>query len=182
MICFRPALPADADAVVSVVLERLRWLQDLGLDQWSTRDQEAVVRANIRSGTTWVLDDAEQGIVGTMTMSTVPPEGLWSASERRTPALYIAKLASSRGGSGIGRQLMACAGATARRLELEALRWDAWTTNLGLHRYYLAQPGVRPVRIVPGYASGALFELPVTAMTEDAYPVRADLVALGQAG
>lgn len=171
---FRPAGLADTDAIVSVVLDRLRWLQDQGLDQWSTRDQEAVVRANVHSGTTWVLEEAER-LVGTMTMSTTPPDGLWHADELRTPALYLAKLASAEGGAGVGRQLLACAGAIARRLDIEDLRWDAWTTNAGLHRYYLALPGVRLVRIVPGYASGALFELPVAAMTDAAYPLQASL-------
>lgn len=177
---FRPARPADADAIVQVVLGRLQWLQGRGLDQWSTRDQEAVVRANVRSGTTWVLED--EHIIGTMTMSTVPPEGLWTTTELQTPALYIAKLASSHGGAEVGKQLVACAGAAARRLEVEVLRWDAWTTNGDLHRYYLTLPDVRLVRIVPDFASGALFELPVAAMTADKYPVEANLATLDRAG
>jgi hypothetical protein len=179
---FRPARSADADVIVDVVLGRLQWLQGRGLDQWSTRDQEAVVRANVRSGTTWVLEDPDQHIIGTMTMSAVPPEGLWTTTELQTPALYIAKLASSRGGAGVGKQLVACAGYAARKLELEVLRWDAWTTNGDLHRYYLALPDVRLVRVVADFASGALFELPVAAMTADKYPVEADLATLDRAG
>lgn len=166
---FRRATADDAESVIGVVLDRLQWLRGQGLDQWSTRDQESVVRGNIRDGVAWLLEDGGK-VVGTMAMSPSPPAGLWTDAELATPALYVAKLATALPGRGIGQLLLACAGATARAQQLPLLRWDAWSTNAELHAYYRALPSVRMLRIVPDQASGALFELATDAMGDYAVP------------
>lgn len=177
---FRRATATDADETVRVVLDRLAWLRDQGLDQWSTRDQEVVVRANIRDGVAWLLADADR-IVGTMAMSASPPGGLWTDDELATPALYVAKLATALPGRGIGQLLLACAGATARAQQRPVIRWDAWSTNEALHAYYLALPSVRMLRIVPDQASGALFELDADAMSGYAVPTDVTLTFTARA-
>lgn len=169
-MCFRRADEADAAETVAVVLDRLQWLQGRGLDQWSTRDQAAVVLGSIAERSTWVLED-DGRIVGTLAIYPEPPAGLWTDAELSRPAVYIAKLASVHGQSGVGRLLIDCAAAVARDRGIDLLRWDAWSTNPDLHRYYRSIPGVRMLRVVPGQLSGALFELEV----EDARDLPLDL-------
>lgn len=163
---FRRAVEADAAETVTVVLDRLRWLQSRGLDQWSTRDQAAVVRGSIAERSTWVLQGDDGQIVGTLAIYPEPPIGLWTDAELSTPAVYIAKLASVHGQPGVGRLLIDCAAAVARDRGIGLLRWDAWSTNPDLHRYYCSIPGVRMLRVVPGQLSGALFELQVSDARE----------------
>lgn len=138
---FRRAVEADAAETVTVVLDRLRWLQGRGLDQWSTRDQAAVVRGSIADGSTWVFQGDDGRIVGTLAIYPEPPAGLWNDAELATPAVYIAKLATVHGQSGVGRLLIDCAAAVARDRGIDVLRWDAWSTNPDLHRYYRSIPG-----------------------------------------
>ncbi|MGH3771582.1 MAG: GNAT family N-acetyltransferase [Pseudonocardiaceae bacterium] len=69
-------------------------------------------------------------------------------------------------GRDIGSILIDHAVHLARRNGRARLILDAWTTNEGLHRYYLAQ-GFRHVRTVPGHwtPSATLFEREVRITT-----------------
>jgi Acetyltransferase (GNAT) family len=79
--------------------------------------------------------------------------------------LYVTKLATSlhHTGQGLGDLLLDCAVAYGRGRGIPTLRWDAWTTNTDLHRYYTTRAGVRHLRTTGGHLSGALFELAHTA-------------------
>jgi GNAT superfamily N-acetyltransferase len=161
---FRRADDRDANQAMGLVGDRLRWLGGRGLGQWSTRDQAAVVRASIHERNTWLLCQGPHALA-TLAMSTTADPTLWTPTERQQPALYVTKLATSlhHTGQGLGDLLLDCAVAYGRGRGIPTLRWDAWTTNTDLHRYYTTRAGVRHLRTTGGHLSGALFELAHTA-------------------
>ncbi|MEQ7008501.1 GNAT family N-acetyltransferase [Actinopolymorpha sp. B17G11] len=174
----RRAKPADLDAVMKLLADRISWLHDRGSNQWSTRDFRPIMTNAIASGQTWLLWD-HQTPVATLSLTSVGDPDFWSTDERATPALYLSKLATAvnQRGRGLGAMLIDWANYYAAQRDVPTLRWDVWRTNDALQDYY-SRIGIQPVRIaeVPGRWSGALYEVsyqasrqPSEIITEAAY-------------
>lgn len=157
----RRATPADLPHVMTLLDQRTAWLRDRGTDQWSTREFAPVMRDAVDRGDTWLLWDGDTP-VATLTMTTMADPDFWTPDERRTPALYLSKLATTldRRGDGLGALLIDWAAGYAGARGVHWLRWDVWKTNTRLQDYYRSL-GARLLRIVdkPGRHSGALFAL-----------------------
>jgi hypothetical protein len=162
----RLAQAEDLGAVMALLEARIRWLRDLGSDQWSTGSTFRNRLTNhIERRETWLLED-EGEPVATMTVGTDGDADFWTPEELRERAIYVSKMASKidRKGTGLGALLIRWIQDHAARTGLDLVRWDAWRTNSRLQDYYRSI-GARHIRTVDvaGRWSGALFELPAIA-------------------
>ena len=89
-------------------------------------------------------------------------------------AVFVHRLITARkyAGRGLGAELIDWAGLRGQRLY--GARWiriDVWSTNQGLHDYYMKR-GFQPCGFCadPAYPSGALFQKPVSAIERPGIP------------
>ena len=88
--------------------------------------------------------------------------------------MFVHRLITSRKYArlGLGAELIDWAGLRGgREYGAKWIRIDVWSTNTGLHDYYISK-GFRPCGTCadPDYPSGALFEKPVAGIRVPAYP------------
>jgi ribosomal protein S18 acetylase RimI-like enzyme len=169
----RPAATDDIPAIHDLIGSAAAWLQEYkNTDQWATpwpnkRDRDARVAQGIQDRLTWMVEDGEGLLVGTVTCREHGNDMLWEAEELDEPAVYVSRLIVSReqAGLGIGAALIDWAGALGRtRWQADWIRVDVWTTNFALHRYYKGQ-GFEHLRTLEfqnewDYPSAALFQKP----------------------
>ncbi|MCM6776104.1 GNAT family N-acetyltransferase [Nocardia sp. CDC159] len=166
-IRIRQAHMSDLGTICRLRLQRTAWLAERGSDQWTRQGRglpierfaRAVGRA-VRAGETWIAEvDGEPA--GTITVNDRADAGLWSPGEIADAVIVHYMIVDLRfAGRGVGKALLAYAGAVACERHRTWVRLDAWTTNTTLHDYY-RRAGFRLVRLAgpdaPG-PSGALFE------------------------
>jgi ribosomal protein S18 acetylase RimI-like enzyme len=168
----RPAVPADMDAILGLIKEAAKWLQETkGTDQWArpwpnqdARDDR--VAQGIEHGLTWIVED-DASLAGTVTCREQGTDILWTAGELLDPAVYVSRLIVSRdhAGRGIGAALIDWAGQRGMQgWDANWIRIDVWTKNWALHDYYKSQ-GFNHLRTCPfddewDYPSAALFQKP----------------------
>lgn len=160
---------SDVDVIMKWRRERVAWLAKRGQDQWSIPLPRPAVAATVSAGQTWMVwDDHEPAATITLTAYVDvdglwkpdrDPEALWYSEDDPADALYAAKmmLPLNRAGSGLGSEMLDWAAGRAYNAGLTWLRLDAWTTNTGLHDYYIRQ-GFQHVRTVTSRISGACFQ------------------------
>ena len=176
----RRGIPADVDTIIEWRRQTAEWLtRAKGSEQWSVPyprdrilhwiDQGATVMGSLRPG---------GQPIATATVSPDADPDLWTADELETPARYLYKLNVVRehAGKGIGAGLIDWATTRTFEAGIKVMRFDVWSTNTGLQRYYLDR-GFRYLRTVPGTVSGALFEGP-TAIVPDLPIIEADRIQL----
>jgi GNAT superfamily N-acetyltransferase len=174
--------PEHLDAVLCLIEDARRWLGDKDTDQWETpwpnpAGRDARVLAGLRNGKTWIV--WHDGIAAaTVTITTRRNTAVWSKpactcnlAER---AVFIHRLITSRkyAGQGLGAELIDWAGLRGcREYGAKWIRIDVWSTNEGLHDYYMSQ-GFTPCGTCadPDYPSGALFEKPVRGISVPRLP------------
>lgn len=164
-LAMKPATMYDHTEVVRLLGSRQHWLSERLLDQWQHKTHFAdEMERHILAGETWVSRYVDV-IIATITVSE-NANLRWSEEERRQPALYVAKMATDLryAGQGLGHRLIGWALDYAEEQGIDRLRWDAWSSNTSLHKYYQSL-GARYLRTVDREGdrypinSGALFEL-----------------------
>jgi ribosomal protein S18 acetylase RimI-like enzyme len=169
----RPAVPDDMLPVLRLISSSAAWLQESKhTDQWArpwpNRDErDARVGQGIKDGLTWMVEDSEGVLIGTVTCRGHGNDMLWTPAELAEPAAYVSRLIVSRdrAGQGIGAALIHWAGARAvDQWGADWVRVDVWTTNTALHQYYKGQ-GFEHLRTLQfkdywEYPSAALFQKP----------------------
>ncbi|MDT0382057.1 GNAT family N-acetyltransferase [Streptomyces sp. DSM 42041] len=142
------AQPDDVAKLLAFREEASAWLRQLGSDQWQRPYPVGRLLATIEAGSVFMVTDGG-ATVATITLDAQAEEGLWTEEELREPSLFITKLtvARSHAGRNLGGRLLDWAGDRAYRSGVKWLRLDAWTTNVGLQRYYLRH-GFEHVRTV----------------------------------
>ncbi|MFD7875885.1 GNAT family N-acetyltransferase [Streptomyces sp. NPDC059766] len=143
-----PAEPHDVAELLAFRQEAAAWLRDLGSDQWSRPYPADKLAATIEAGTVFMLRDGHT-TAATITLTADAEDGLWTDDELAEPSMFINKLTVAReyAGQNLGGRLLDWACGRAHRAGAKWVRLDAWTTNEGLQRYYLAQ-GFTHVRTV----------------------------------
>lgn len=161
----RNATASEVDLIAQWRAERAAWLARKGRDQWGNaglRDNAFLERvtSSIKAGETWMLTKAGEPI-GTIAIDQWSDPGLWSADEM-SDALFLHRLISPLASSGhdVAGPLVSHALGLAAQQQKRFLRLDAWSTNTGLHQFWVRQ-GFEHLRTVPRVASGALFQRPV---------------------
>jgi predicted N-acetyltransferase YhbS len=168
----RPAAPGDMTAILGLIEEAAKWLQETkGTDQWArpwpnqdARDDR--VAQGIEHGLTWIVED-NGSLAGTVTCREQGTDILWPPEELLDPAVYVSRLIVSRdyASRGIGAALIDWAGLRGLQgWDANWIRVDVWTRNWALHDYYKGQ-GFRHLRTCPfddewEYPSAALFQKP----------------------
>ena len=172
----------DMQAVLSLIEEARTWLGTMDTDQWASpwpdlKSRDARVRRGLAVGKTWIVwhDDTA---VATVTIATGPNTDVWSkhgAYDLSERAVYAHRLITARkyAGYGLGAELIDWAGLRGRRdYGARWIRIDVWTSNQGLHDYYLRRGFVRCGTCAdPDYPSGALFQKPVSAIRPIGIPL-----------
>jgi ribosomal protein S18 acetylase RimI-like enzyme len=166
-------------AILGLIDSSARWLQDKDTDQWarpwpSRRKRNARVRQGIRHRLTWMVEDHQGALVGTVTCREHGNDMLWTEKQLAEPAAYVSRLIVSRdrAGQGIGAALIHWVGARAiDEWGARSIRVDVWTTNTALHQYYKDQ-GFEHLRTIEfdnywDYPSAALFEKPTAEIDKE---------------
>ncbi|HEY3481305.1 MAG TPA: GNAT family N-acetyltransferase [Streptomyces sp.] len=177
----------DCPAVLDLLLGRAAWLRNRGSDQWHNFDEKQdKLEQVVAAGRTWLMRDGDDGTpLGTITFTDADPE-FWTPEEQRTPALYLAKLATDPkvAGRGLGRTLLQFAMYMANAdSTIEEVRFDVWKTAYDLHRYY-EREGWTYVRTVdlPHRFSGVLFSREVVRPSVNQPPAGLELRPFTPAG
>jgi GNAT superfamily N-acetyltransferase len=172
-----PAAATDLPIVLDLIEEASGWLQLKDTDQWQKPwpdedGRNARVLKGLQGGCTWIVRDG-QVPAATVTITPRRNADVWSEpactcnlAER---AVFVHRLITARkyAGVGLGTELLDWAGLRGQRLY--GARWiriDVWSTNKGLHDYYMKR-GFEPCGYCAdrSYPSGALFQKPVSAIT-----------------
>jgi GNAT superfamily N-acetyltransferase len=172
----------DLQAVLGLVEDVRSWLATMGTNQWASpwpdrQSRDARVRRGLAVGKTWIIWDGEIA-VATVTVATRPNSRVWSghgAYDLSERAVYVHRLITARkyAGYGLGAELIDWAGLQARYdYGANWIRIDVWTSNGGLHDYYLKSGFTRCGTCPdPGYPSGALFQKPVSKIGPTSIPL-----------
>jgi GNAT superfamily N-acetyltransferase len=162
-LALRLAKAHEVETVATLWEESAAWLKNRGVDQWQYPVRTAAIASAIDDETVWLLDD-DIGPVATVTLDTDADEMLWLPADEPQNALYLHRLVVARRAAGqtLGDRILDWAGAEAARRGRRWLRLDAWTSNTGLHDYYLER-GFELVRLVTAVRSGAAFQRPVVS-------------------
>lgn len=157
----RLATEADTPTVVTIWTGAAAWLSTLGTDQWQYPIKMYNIDAEIGSRSCWIVERVPGDPVGIVTVDTEADPTMWQPADQPDKALYLHRLAArdDMRGRELGSSILDWAGRRAQSAGKQWIRLDAWTTNPGLHKYYLDR-GFRLVRMVTGLdiVSGALFE------------------------
>lgn len=165
-LALRRADVAAMPQIIAMIDEAARWLRaDKYTDQWQKpwpdrAGRDSRILASLRGGKTWICWD---GTTPAATITADPDhDPYWAPEPDADPAIYVHRLVVARdyAGNDVGSALLDWAGLTGR--QAYGARWirlSAWTTNLGLHKYYIDQ-GFTPCGSdpEPGYPSAARFE------------------------
>jgi GNAT superfamily N-acetyltransferase len=170
----RLATEADTPTVVTIWTGAAAWLRTLGTDQWQYPIKMYNIHAEIGSRSCWIVESSPGTPVGIVTVDPEADPTLWQPDDQPNNALYLHRLAvrDDLRGRELGSSILDWAGRRAQSAGKPWIRLDAWTSNPGLHQYYLNR-GFRLVRMVTGLdiGSGTLFERSADYQTSD-NPIR----------
>lgn len=161
-LTLRRAQPGDLPGVLALLADTSEWLHSQGVRQWPRGGfGPERIEPLIEQGTLYLLDLGWFDPVATIALDGAADPEFWSASDRPSEALYVHKLAVSRGwaGEGVGDALLDWAGGCVEDAGLRWLRLDCAKDNPRLQDYYRRR-GFTHLRTVdlPHRASGALFQ------------------------
>jgi GNAT superfamily N-acetyltransferase len=147
----------NLNAILRINRQASGWLADKGTDQWQTPwpDEEgrnARVRRGLEVGATWIVWAGKRA-AATVTVAQNPNMDVWRGANCNgdDPAVYAHRLIIDRqfAGFGLGAQLIDWVGLYGqRKREAEWIRIDVWSTNKGLHDYYMKR-GFEPCGTLP---------------------------------
>jgi GNAT superfamily N-acetyltransferase len=166
-LTLRRAEPGDLPGVLTLLADTAEWLHSQGVRQWPRGGfGPERIEPLIEERTLYLLEpeDLPAGLFGPV--ATIALDGhadaeFWKPADRPHDALYVHKLAVSRGwaGGGLGDALLDWAGGCVEDAGLGWLRLDCAKDNARLQDYYRRR-GFMHLRTVdlPHRASGALFQ------------------------
>jgi GNAT superfamily N-acetyltransferase len=136
---------SDHDVIIGLIDAAAEWLRTKNTDQWkepwpSEEDRSHRIRRDLIAGKTWIA--WQNGTPAATITADQAVNPIWPAETQRDRALYVYRLVVSRdfAGQRLGAELLNWAGLRGRRqYRARWARVDVWTTNIGLHSYYLRQ-------------------------------------------
>lgn len=181
IVCAEPTAD-NLKAVLGLVEDAREWLWTKDTDQWAApwpneKARDTRVLKGLQSGTTWIVWDGDIP-AATVTVTRRKNAAVWSepacTCDLAEPAVFVHRLITARkyAGLGLGAELTDWAGLRGQRLYgAKWIRIDVWSTNKGLHDYYLKR-GFAPCGFCmdPSYPSGALFQKPVSVISRPSAP------------
>jgi GNAT superfamily N-acetyltransferase len=170
------------DTVLGLINDARSRLWTKDTDQWekpwpTAAARDARVLKGLQNGKTWIVWD---GVVAaaTVTIATAHNPAVWSkptcTCDLAQRAVYVHRLITARkyAGWGLGAELIDWAGLRGRRKNRARwIRIDVWSTNMGLHDYYVSKGFKRCGHCADlDYPSGALFQKPVAEIMVPRFP------------
>jgi GNAT superfamily N-acetyltransferase len=179
--CAEPTVE-NMKAVLGLIEEARGWLWTKDTDQWEKpwpdeKARDARVLRGLENGKTWIVWD-HNAPAATVTIATRANPAVWSRPgcecDLSDRAVYVHRLITGRNyaGWGLGAELIDWAGLRGQRLYgAKWIRIDVWSTNKGLHDYYLKR-GFEPCGACGDatYPSGALFQKRVSEIGQLSIP------------
>lgn len=160
MVQIACAQPADREALMLILAEAARRLQERGIQQWAYPPPPGLAKrmaAEIADGFAFIARlEASNDAIGAFRLR--PQDDYWPADGL---AGYVHSLAicDRAQGYGIGRALLTWVQSALRTQQRRYLRLDCIATNQALRRYYEAQGFVNRGEVVDGDYRLALYEL-----------------------
>jgi len=152
----------DVATVAAMWNRAATWLRSRGSDQWQYPVRRDNITRAIDAGACWLAERAGDPL-GTITVDTDADPHYWWPEDDPSDALYVHRMVVEGPARGceLGSALLDWAARRAQRDGRTWLRLDAWKSNPGLHRYYLAR-GFHLVRVIedPDDPSGACMQRP----------------------
>lgn len=156
--------------VLGLIGEARNWLWTKDTDQWEKpwpdkEGRDARVLRGLRGRKTWIVWDGDIP-AATVTITPRKNAAVWSKPgcmcDLAERAVFVHRLITARKYAGLelGAELIDWAGLRGQRLYgAKWIRIDVWSTNKGLHDYYMKR-GFEPCGFCddPSYPSGALFQ------------------------
>lgn len=129
------AAPADLDAVMELIRQRIAWMDARRLEQWNRTDYlicypRSYFLSIIQRGEVYVAVENDRRL-GVMALFASDPR--WQADR---PAFYVHHLATSLHTHGLGAKMLEYAKQLACEQGKSALRLDAQKSNPRLNAYY----------------------------------------------
>jgi GNAT superfamily N-acetyltransferase len=160
-VTIRRAQPQDVPTIATIWTRASEQLGRQGLDQWQYPVRIGRIEEHVAAGTCWIVEAHPGHVIGTVTVDGFADPQLWQPSDEPNSASYVHRmvLTDEARGSDLGSAILDWAATRAAADGKRWLRLDAWTTNPGLHRYYLNR-GFHHVRTVEGpqIVSGVLLQ------------------------
>lgn len=179
------ATPENLNTILRFIAEARGYLAVKGTDQWSKpwpdkKQRDVRVWQGLERGATWIVWVGRRP-AATVTVARTPNTAVWRDAECSLdePAVYAHRLIIDRqfAGWGLGADLIDWTGVYGHReWGAKWIRIDVWTTNEGLHGYYMNK-GFDPCGIAPDpeYPSGKLFQKSVSDIPELFSPLFTEL-------
>jgi GNAT superfamily N-acetyltransferase len=175
-MCIARATAEHLDAVLGLIEDARQWLWAKDTDQWTVpwpdqQARDARILRGMQNGRTWIVWDCDIP-AATVTITTTRNSAVWSepacTCDLAERAVFVHRLITSRkyAGLGLGAELIDWAGLRGgREYGAKWIRIDVWTSNTGLHEYYMSNGFERCGTCAdPNYPSGALFQKPVAGI------------------
>jgi hypothetical protein len=170
----------NLNTILRLISEAREYLEGKGTDQWSKpypteAERDARVWRGLMREATWIVW-AGQKAAATVTVARKPNTAVWQGAicNLDEPAVYAHRLIIDRqfAGEGLGADLIDWTGVYGHReWGAKWIRIDVWTTNKGLHDFYMKKL-FDPCGTAadPGYPSGKLFQKSVSDIPESFSP------------
>ncbi len=134
---FRKIRAEEAPQMFSMILQRMRWMDQNGIRQWNVTEYDRAYPLEYymeeqRRGRIFALTDATADRIVCAAILKEEDER-WSDG---VPALYIHNFVSKIDASGVGAYFLECAAEYAAQLGKEYLRLDSAVDNPALAHYY----------------------------------------------
>ena len=134
---FSPARREDAGRIFTLIRDRIRWMDEIGVEQWNTLDYwalfpEAYYLGAIDRGELYVARDAGSGAAVCLgVLSDFDKD--WKDG---VPAVYLHNFAAALDAPGAGTYFLEQGEALARKRGKAAFRLDCIESNPALNDYY----------------------------------------------
>ena len=130
-----PCVHAELPQVYALINARIRWMDEMGLDQWNTVNYwdaypESHYEDAVTQGCLYVIKDLDR-IVGALVLRESDP--YWDDS---TPACYFHNFATALDAKGAGKKLLDFCAELALKKGKQYLRMDCAVSNQKLNEYY----------------------------------------------
>ena len=128
--------PEKAPQMFDLVLERMKWMDEKGIEQWNVMGYDEVYplsyyEQKCREGLAFALEDKDGAILCAAVL--LENDSRWSDD---APALYVHNLVSKVGAGNAGANFLRRAGEYALSINKEYLRLDSSEDNEPLAKYY----------------------------------------------
>ena len=132
-IVFRKAEKKDVKFIISLIKQRIEWMNQVGINQWNKTDYLGVYPVS------YFEQNIDYFIVAEIHKIIVAATALYRLDERwneQTNSLYVHHLVSDINYKGVGKKLLEYAEIYAKNNGFESIKLDSAVGNIKLENFY----------------------------------------------